>query len=226
MARFMKYLAVTLLGVALHCQALENSTPTEGHPAVGSLGEASGVQVSENWVLTAAHVAVKLVANQTEFRSPSGTSVVSEIHVYTSDSFPAHDIALVRLQNAIRTDVPSITTHTFTQDTLVAEKVTIVSGRRGQFRSGGSTLYMVRDELRLGLTPYRVNWVFTQGGALVTAGDSGGALFKHTSEGAVLTGITAAHMRNTLSAFIQVAHYRDWIDNVMRSSDQTVKWTN
>lgn len=231
---------VLALGIglaALPAQALVNGTPTTGFEPVGELGGGSGVLISANWVLTAAHVAAVSDPTSLTFSSGLGLSAVDQIYTFSSEMFPAHDIALVHLAMPLAGIYPILNDLSVgAADVPGLGPLTIATGRtqfpRGYGRTSavGTTVQYTNEELQTSAT---VNWIVTRGDVTVEGGDSGGALFKgaiEDSEGQVLLGITSALLtyanRPSESAFVQTAAYREWIDGVMATSGQRALWVS
>jgi hypothetical protein len=228
-------IAALALATALPAHALVNGTDTTSFSAVGELGGASGVQIAENWVLTAAHVANGLVADASTFQSVAGSSMIDAVYTFSNTAFPNNDVALVHLSTAISSALPVL------NDVLVSSaaatklgSATIASAQNQTPNGYGVTTAKNATTLDTenGVTS-TVNWLITQGGAYVQGGDSGGALFKGTptdSGGSVLLGVASASLSYTTggpaSAFAQTAAYKSWINSTMASSGQQATWSS
>lgn len=224
-----------LLCAALVCvpsapsYALTNASPTSSYSAVGDLGTASGVQVAPNWVLTATHVAVGLIANTSSFVSTAGRSIVDAVYPFSTQAFPANDISLVHLATPVNSSLPFLPSSVLnTSDASLLGSVTLVSAQNdvpngvGE-AAGKGTMTMMRTASG----PATVNLLITQGSASVQGGDSGSALLRGLptdSLNASLIGIASAEMGNSTSGYVQPAAYRAWIDKTMAPSSQHVKW--
>lgn len=223
-----------LISVPAH--AVVNGTATSSFSAVGAIGGASGVQITDNWVLTAAHVANGVLADVTTFESVVGSSTIDAVYTFTSAEFPNHDIALLHLSTAIESDeLPVLNAQLYTKTAAMGlGEVTIVSAQNASPNGYGvATVKSAMTNSKEDGKTATVNWLITQGEVHVQGGDSGGALFKGTpddSGGAVLLGIASASLLNgsntPTSAFVQTAAYKNWIDSTMMSSGQQALWSS
>ncbi len=221
--------------VATSAHALVQGADTSQFSAVGEIGGASGVQIANNWVLTAAHVAQGVVANLTTFESIVGSSTVDAVYFVSNGEFPGNDLALLHLSTALDADLPML------NDTLITSKtastygaVTLATAQNAVLNGyGQSTVKSTMTVDYQNNTAYTVNWLITQGGAAVQGGDSGSAVFKGLvtdSGGATLLGIASATLGTTssgagISAYVQTAAYKTWINNTMASSGQQATWS-
>lgn len=224
---------LTLAGQSAH--AIVNGVDTASFSAVGAIGGASGVQIADNWVLTAAHVAAGVVLDSTTFESVAGSSTVDAVYMFSSAEFPNNDISLLHLSSSIDAALPVLNAQALSSSQASRfGQATIVSAQNASPNGYGVT--SVKSAMT---TNYEngqmttVNWVITQGGASVQGGDSGGALFKGTpsdSAGTVLVGISSAAITYTtgesVSAFVQPAAYKSWINSTMLSSGQQAVWSS
>lgn len=227
---------VLAMSLATSAHALVQGTETSQFSAVGEVGGASGVQIAANWVLTAAHVAQGVIANLTSFQSIVGSATIDAVYFAGTGDFPGNDLALLHLSASLDADLPIL------NDALVTSKlastygaVTLVTAQNAVNNAVGSST--VKSTMTMNYennVAYTVNWLITQGGAAVQGGDSGSALFKGSvtdSGDATLLGIASATLGTTtngagLSAYVQTAAYKTWINNTMESSGQQALWTS
>lgn len=229
--------AAALFG-ALPAHAIVNGTPTTSFTAVGELGGTSGVLITDNWVLTAAHVANSLTIGSSKFVSLEGSSLIDAIYTFSSAGFPSNDIALVHLSSSLDIATPILNDLVITSSQLASLGTLTMASAQNQSPNGYAitTAYDVATTYPVDNgAPVTVNWLLTQGQALVQGGDSGSALFagqETDSAGALLLGIASAVMLNDNtglaegSAYVQVASYRSWIDATMASSGQQAVWVS
>lgn len=230
--------AMAALWGAPTAHAIVNGTPTTSFKAVGELGGASGVLIADNWVLTAAHVASSLTIGVSSFDSLEGSSLIGAIYTFSSEPFPANDIALVQLSTSLDTATPILNDLLITPGQVASLGTLTMASAQNQAPNGQATTtaysapstYTADD----GIT-YTVNWLLTDGSARVQGGDSGSALFAgdvSDSAGEVLLGIASAILFSDdtgiaeTSAYVQVASYRDWIDATMAGSGQQAVWVS
>jgi hypothetical protein len=231
------------LSVALPAAAIVGGTDTQGF---GQLS--NGVQITENWVLTARHVGIKVGDT---FADGYGSAMVGARYELGAGPTLVNDLALLRLTTPIALPVPALS---LLSDLLPVGPlasplaVTIATGRNQTPRGYGQTqIAEVIDKIQLDVGgtvgTYPVNWLVTydaqHGAPYVQGGDSGGGLFLgHVTDsaGAALMGITSAQVQfdeagggGFGSAFVQLAAYRSWIDDTMRldlTDSQTVRWVS
>lgn len=233
-----------MTAAALACQvalagpahAIVGGTPTTAFEAVGT-----GVLVTPDWVITAEHVALN--PGDFYFDGYGLRIVAARYDAPGSGTFPANDLALLRLVPVAVASPYLAVNGTSFADGLYALPVTIVSPHNsGPARGYGfTTLSEVATRIdpedggppRLVTVNYLLSYdthVYVQGG------DSGGALFLgHVTDSvSPLLGITSALLTDengnaTGSGFVQIAAYRSWIDATMAADpadNQTVLWVN
>ena len=243
-----RFLRVTCLSAAvtLVCllsspaQAVIGGADTASYSAVGDIMGASGVQIADNWVLTASHVAGGVTPNQSIFEGLTGSSIVDAVYRFSDSSAPVNgnDIALLHLRVAIQAALPTLNGVVISNEQASKlGELTIVSAQNNIPNGYGVTYgHAALDTYDNAGTPSTVNWLITEGGASVQGGDSGGALFKGTpgdSRGALLLGIVSAAADEitydgnpTASTFVQVAAYKAWINATMAGSGQQATWAS
>lgn len=219
-------LALALLAAA-PAQAIFGGTATASFAHVSN-----GVQITDNWVLTARHVGGLGV--QALYGNGYGQAVVAARYTLGSGAFPADDLALLRLATPIA-DAPTLglLATVLPPGLLPAPLVATIATGRNQVPRGFAvtTLTEVVDAIDpddggpLGLVP--VDYLLSTPGRgllpIVQGGDSGGGLFLGAvadSSGALLMGITSAQLQDADlqpigSAFVQLASVRRWIDDTM-----------
>jgi Trypsin len=226
-----------LTSTASPAHALTNGVSTDSFTALGELGGASGVLISANWVLTAAHVGANVIAGSSSFESATGVSLIDAVYTYSSDLFPGHDLALVHLSTSLDTSAVPLLSDAVVRASQVASlgTLTMASALNGAPQSTATTqaagvqnTYTSSDGTKL-----TTNWLLTSGASQVQGGDSGSALFKgqvSDSSQALLIGIASAAL--TLdsgakeSAYVQVGSYKAWINATMSASGQQALWTS
>jgi V8-like Glu-specific endopeptidase len=230
-------LAAPMLCGALPAHAIVNGTATTSFSAVGALGDATGVLIADNWVLTAAHVANALSVGASSFSLLDGTSLVDAVYTFSSAAFPNNDIALVHLSTSLDTATPILNDVVIRSNQVASLGTLTMVTAQNQEPNGYATTTAysaITTNTSKGVTS-TVNWLLTNGQAYVQSGDSGSALFKGAvgdSAGALLLGIGSAALVNDTtgasegSAFVQVASYKGWIDATMASSGQQVVWAS
>jgi hypothetical protein len=227
--------SVGCLVTTLPAQALTNGVSTDSFTALGEIAGASGVLISANWVLTAAHVANNVSLGTGYFESNSGASLIDAVYTVSTDGFPGNDLALIHLASALNTSAVPVLNDAVIKAVQVPSlgTLTMASAQNGTPQStaktqaaGVQTNYTTDTGARL-----TVNWLLTSGASQVAGGDSGSALFKGAvsdSQGALLIGIASAALSNPTgapeSAYVQVASYKAWIDATMSASGQRATW--
>lgn len=237
----MKLLSLALLSAALATPALaiEGGTPTTAFNAVGT-----GVQVTDDWVLTVAHAT--LGVGSTYSNGYGNRTVVATYAAPGAGGgeFPANDLALLRLAPAAGS-VPSlqVSSDLFADGSFAALAVTISSpANSGPARGYGFTTVSefttLFDPDEGGpQAPVLANYLLSHdSGVYVEWGDSGGGLFLNHVTDAIspLLGLSSAQLtdENGLpagSAFVLLASYRGWIDQTMAgdlADTQTINWVS
>jgi Trypsin len=222
-------------GGAAH--AITNGSDTISFNAVGELGFASGVQIAESWIVTAAHVAAGVVTDVSTFQGLTGASVVDQVYFLEMADGVMPDIALLHLAQAIQdVPLPSVNDGIITQESVAAVgQVTMVTAQNQSPNGFGvATLHAVATFDSSDGSGSSLNWLITEGEAAVEGGDSGGALFMGTpqdSANAVLLGVVSLASYEftfdgdpSASAFVPLAPYKDWIDATMMPSGEQVQW--
>lgn len=237
------------LGAALlvangHAAAIVGGTPTTDFDVVGAFSTgASGVQITDSWVLTARHVGA---ASGATFTDGFGSAIVAQRYQLSGPGFPQNDLALLRLATPIPIAALPIESTLLPPGELAAPiAATMASGANQAPRGYGHTLVQeVLDEVDPDdagpLPTVPVNWLLahtaSSGPPYVQGNDSGGGLFLgQVSDSSTLLGIASAAFTDeqdpTLhaSGFVQLAAYRDWIDATMAADPfdtQTVLWVS
>lgn len=218
-------LASALLVAALPAQAIVGGTNTPNFKHVDS-----GVQFTDNWVLTANHVGYAVGGT---YSNGYGASTIAARYNLGPGPFPANDLALLRLGTAVAAPALQLTDTVLLPGLLaLPQGVTIATGLNQSpqgyaFTELREALDSVDPDDAGPLPAVPVSWLVTysasHGVPYVQPGDSGGGLFwGHVtdSDGAVLLGITSAQFYDPLtfeyaSGFVQLASYRSWIDSTM-----------
>ena len=205
----------------------------------------SGVQITQNWVLTAKHVGYSVGGT---YENGYGSATIAERIDMLTGAFPENDLALLRLDTAMAPAPQLSLLSTVFGPGFYAPgfDVTIATGNSASQSPRGYAHTELREVLSSveydppgaqGLTTYPVSWLGTFsdtfGVPYVEPGDSGGALFLGQvtdSAGSVLMGITSAQLGVTFqnqagqpatghaSAFVQLATYRSWIDSTLAAN--------
>lgn len=235
-------LLAALLAAALPAWAIVGGTATAGFGQVGH-----GVQITPNWVLTAAHAVLSPGAG---YGNGFGSSLVAATFLSGAGPFPADDLALMRLVSPIAAPPLTLSADLLAPGPQPAMNVTIVSAAHQAPRGYGfSLLREVLDSVDVEgppgtFTAVPVNWLVTYtdagaGAPYVQGGDSGGGLFfGHVPDSITpLMGITSALIdrgsndppTQFSSGFVQLASYRSWIDATMLADgadDQFALWAS
>ena len=237
--------AAALLALGGPAQAIVGGTSTTAFGHVGT-----GVQVTDNWVLTARHVALGVGGT---YSNGYGSSLVDLVVHYSPGSvFPEHDLSLMRLGTGILAAPDlAIIGDVLPAGLLAAPLPATIATDGNQVPRGyaHTTVRGVADQLdpdgagARGLVP--VNYLITYqlpdraAAPYVQGGDSGGALFfgTVTDSTSPLWGITSAFISGTdaggafnMSGFVQLASYRHWIDTTLATyapvgpAPQTIQW--
>lgn len=230
------------LALALPAAAIVGGTATTAFGHVGN-----GVQITENWVLTARHLGI---AVGDTFTDGYGSATVGARYALGNGPTLVNDLVLLRLNTPIAAPALQLLSVAMPVGPLASPlAVTIATGRNPVRSYGQTTLAMVVDTVALNVSGvpgiYGVNWLQTYDARLgtpyVQGGDSGGGLFLghvEDSAGAVLMGISSAQVQfkdpsgggiGFASAFVQLAAYRDWIDDTMRmdtTDAQMAQWVS
>ncbi len=229
--------AAALFGT-LPAHAIVNGTPTTSFTAVGELGGTSGVLITDNWVLTAAHVASSLTVGSSSFVSLGGSSLIDAIYTFSSAGFPSNDIALVHLSTSLDIATPILNDVVITASQVASLGTLTMASAQNQSPNGHATTTAYEATSTRPADdgpPVAVNWLLTHGQSHVQGGDSGSALFAGAvtdSAGEVLLGIASAVLLSDStgavegSAYVQVASYKSWIDATMAGSGQQAVWVS
>lgn len=228
-----------LLLAAAPAQAILGGTPTASFAHVSN-----GVQITDNWVLTARHVASLGVGDP--YSNGFGQAAIAARYNLGVGDFPANDLALLRLAAPIA-NAPTLAllaTELRPGVLSVPLAATIATGRNQQPRGFAVTgITEVVDQIDpddggpKGLVPVNYLLSINSGGLrpFVQGGDSGGGLFLGAvadSNGALLMGISSAQLQDDRkapigSAFEQLSSHRSWIDSTMAADlfdDQVALW--
>jgi hypothetical protein len=219
-------LALALLAAA-PAQAIIGGTATTAFMHVSN-----GVQITDNWVLTARHVG-SLSVNML-YSNGWGQATIAARYELGGGAFPANDLALLRLATPIAA-APALgllATELLPGVLATPLAATIATGRnqlpRGFAVTGITEVVDAIDpDGDLPLLPVPVSYLISTNGSgqppIVQGGDSGGGLFLGAvsdSSGALLMGISSAQLQDDArtpigSAFVQLASHRSWIDDTM-----------
>jgi MYXO-CTERM domain-containing protein len=225
--------AALLLCGAGAAQAIVGGTSTSAFGQVDS-----GVQITDNWVLTARHVGYAVGGT---YSNGYGSATIAARYDLGGGVTLQNDLALLRLGTAI--DVPelSLSADVLAPGVLGSPFAATIATGRNQVPQGYAftTVHEVWNQVSTGSLPFAVNWLvaynFTGTGfttPYVQGGDSGGGLFlgQVTDSSSALLGITSTYLEGTVmissaggltevpffgSAFVQLAAYRGWIDTTM-----------
>jgi len=192
----------------------------------------NGVQITDNWVLTARHVGGLTV--NTLYSNGWGQAQIGARYNLGGGDFPANDLALLRLASPIGSApaLQLLATALRPGELATPLAATIATGSiqvpRGFAATGITGVVDLIDPDGAGSRPaVSVSYLISVNGSgllpIVQGGDSGGALFLGAvsdSTGALLMGISSAQLQDETkaplgSAFVQLASYRNWIDGTM-----------
>lgn len=238
-----------LFGLASGAQAIVGGTATSAFGQVDS-----GVQITDNWVLTARHVGYGVGGI---YSNGYGSATIAARYDLGGGAFPASDLALLRLSSAIDSPDLALWGSAFGAGLLGAPvDATIVSGSNHAPRGYGHTsiqevMEAIDPDGSGPLAPVSVGWLVTYSydpvsgltTSYVQGGDSGGGLFLgHVTDSvspllgitsALLSGDTTIDVNGTpttvpfnASAFVQLASYRNWIDTTMAADGADLQMAN
>lgn len=208
-----------------------------GGTSTSAFGQvATGVQFTDNWVVTARH-AVPGVGSV--YANGYGSSTVAAVYTLGGGSFPQNDLALLRLSTPI--DIPELALSADPWplgELTPSVAVTIATGHNQTPRGYAwaelsAVVHQIDPDDDGPLNSVSVNYLLTYdssyGAPYVESGDSGGALFlgQVTDATSALLGVTSAQLNGQnsqgqtvyASAFWQLAPHRDWIDSVMSADN-------
>ncbi len=214
-------------------QAITNGIDTASFASVGS-----GVQLTSDWVLAAAHLGYAAGGTYT---NGFGTRAIAAVY-YAPDSgiVPANDLSLLRLV-AAPTAAPLLAVSSLfvPYGSFAEQAVTITSANGNFYPERGYAFAQVDESLAMaepdgGGPLVTVNWLLSHDSqTYVQSGDSGGGLFMgHVLDASLLLGITSAQIQDEQgtplgSTFVQPAAYRGWIDQTLLNDTtdaQAVLW--
>ena len=179
-------IAAGLVVGALPAHAIVGGINTSSFKNVGNgtsaaeVGLANGVQITDNWALTATHVGFGVGST---FTDGYGSASVAAAYSIGASAWPADDLMLVRLATPISAaPALQLDADVFSVGVLLHPVAVTIATARNQSPQGYaySQLREVTDKADAGAGPVDVNWLmaYTNGGApYVQSGDSGGALF-------------------------------------------------
>ena len=237
-------LAAALLAVNGHAAAIIGGTSTTAFEVVGGFSTgASGVQITDSWVLTARHVGAGIGAL---FTNGYGSATVAQRYPLSGPGFPQNDLALLRLGTPIDIAELPIESTVLPPGALATPiDATMVTGANQVPRGYGQTRVQAvlaevdpDDSGPLPVVP--VNWLLAHsagfGPPYVQGNDSGGALFLgHVTDRSTLLGVTSALFTDEgnpaahASGCVQLSAYRDWIDATMAADpfdEQAAMWVS
>lgn len=232
-------LALAAAALCAPAQAIVGGTATTGFGQVSN-----GVQITENWVLSAHHLGFGVGSH---YGNGYGVATVAAVYNASGAAFPDNDLTLLRLATPITAPGLSLLADRLPDGLLATPlDVTIATGANQVPRGYGQTqLRAVAAQIDPDdagpLGPVTVNYLITYGagfgGPRVQGGDSGGGLFLGAVTDSVspLLGITSAHLTfdaaglQQASGFVQLAAYRGWIDATLATDladAQTAQWVS
>jgi hypothetical protein len=220
-------LALTTV-LAGQAQAIVGGTSTSAFLAVGT-----GVQVTQDWVVTVQHAAFS--PGQFYSNGYGVRQVLARFDAPGSGTFPANDLTLLQLSPTLAS-IPSlaVASNSFSVGTFAAMPVTITSPL-GTPRSYGFTTItefanQIPDNSNV---PVTVNYLMSYDTTVrVQGGDSGGGLFfgQVTNSSSPLLGLSSALLEDDNlvpigSGFVLLSAYRTWIDATLAANGtQTIQW--
>ncbi len=232
-----KPVIVLLASIPCLAQAITNGTATNSFASVGQ-----GVQLTPDWVLTAAHVQGAFAVGAS-FSNGYGNRTVAALYTFANNTvFPNNDVALVRL-SPLASSAPylAVNSNAVPAGAFPAWDMTITSAANSSgpraygFSSVNESIVNYSDNT---ITNATVNWLTnTDTFVRVQGGDSGGGLFLgHVTDASVLVGITSALLEDDQnpanpigSAFVQPGAYRNWIDATLladTTDSQAINWVS
>lgn len=220
--------------LASPAQAIVGGTSTTAFQAVGT-----GVQVTQDWVVTVQHAA--FAPGQVYNNGYGPRQVLASFDAPGSGTFPANDLTLLRLAPTLAS-IPSLAVagDSFAIGTMPAMPVTITSPL-GTPRSYGFTniTEFARQIPDINGVPVTVNYLMSFGTSVrVQGGDSGGGLFygSVTNSTSPLLGLSSALLEDNNvppnpigSGFVLLSAYRTWIDATLAANPplagaQSIQW--
>ncbi len=218
------------IAVPAHALVGASATPPGVLPHLGSVSDGtSGVLIAPNWVLTAGHAG----AVGASFLSELGSALVAEKYTLPGTSLYNNDIGLLLLSTPIASPngFPLLNQARITRESVNASAPLTMTLTSARPVPSAGTVSKVTVVDHWGEGSQQTNWLVTEGPVYMQNGDSGGGLFFGTpasSAVGVLLGIGSATFQvPELSAYIQTAPYRSWIDQTLYAATplQNARWT-